>query len=97
MLAHQPSPSGSVQNNGNEESSVGKNLQESLIKLQQITYERKGIGTGLRMSWLALSSMVNLREAGSFFLDGVSRVGGIYTKRAESLRDILILPLHLHP
>jgi hypothetical protein len=26
--------------------------------------ERKKIGTGLRMSWLALSSMVNLRGAG---------------------------------
>jgi hypothetical protein len=27
--------------------------------------ERKSVGTGLRMSWLTLSSMINLRRVGS--------------------------------
>jgi len=35
-------------------------------------YERKSLGTGLRMSWLTLSSMINLRGVGTLPQPGVS-------------------------
>ncbi len=38
--------------------------------------ERKGIGTGLRMSWLALSSMVNFRATGSLPRPVASNLSG---------------------
>jgi hypothetical protein len=38
-------------------------IEREGYRLRPQYLERRSIGTGLRMSWLALSSMINLREA----------------------------------
>ncbi|HET7142621.1 MAG TPA: squalene/phytoene synthase family protein [Anaerolineales bacterium] len=48
-------------------------IEREGYRLRPQYQERKSVGTGLRMVWLALSFMINLRGAGSPFQPGISQ------------------------